>query len=30
MGRVMGMATKRFAGQADNKLVSELVKKLLQ
>lgn len=29
MGKVMGMATKRLAGQADGKLISELVKKLL-
>jgi len=29
MGKVMGAATKAFAGQADNKLVSEIVKKLL-
>jgi uncharacterized protein YqeY len=29
MGRVMGMATKKFAGQADNKVVSDLVKQLL-
>ena len=29
MGKVMGVATKRLAGQADGKLVSELVKKLL-
>lgn len=30
MGKVMGMATKKLAGQADGKLISELVKKLLQ
>jgi len=29
MGKVMGMASKDFAGKADNKLVAELVKKLL-
>ena len=29
MGKVMGLATKIFAGKADNKTVSELVKKLL-
>ena len=29
MGKVMGMASKEFAGKADNKLVAELVKKLL-
>lgn len=29
MGKVMGAATKRLAGQADGKLISELVKKLL-
>lgn len=29
MGKVMGVATKRLAGQADGKLISELVKKLL-
>ena len=29
MGKVMGSATKRLAGQADGKLISELVKKLL-
>lgn len=29
MGRVMGVATKRFAGQADGKVISELVKNLL-
>ncbi len=29
MGKVMGTATKKLAGQADGKLISELVKKLL-
>lgn len=29
MGRVMGLASKAVAGRADNKLLSELVKKLL-
>src|SRR5690606_607853 len=29
MGKFMGVATKRLAGQADGKLISELVKKLL-
>ena len=29
MGKVMGMATKQFAGKADNKTVSEMVKKML-
>jgi uncharacterized protein YqeY len=29
MGKVMGIATKRLAGQADGKLISDLVKKLL-
>ena len=29
MGKVMGVATKKLAGQADGKMVSELVKKLL-
>ncbi len=29
MGRVMGLATKKLAGQADNKLISGLVKELL-
>ena len=29
MGRVMGTATKKFAGSADNKLVAEIVKSLL-
>ena len=29
MGKVMGVATKRLAGQADGKLISTLVRKLL-
>jgi uncharacterized protein YqeY len=29
MGKVMGQAQKTFAGRADNKLVSTLVKQLL-
>ena len=29
MGKVMGAATKHFAGKADNKIVSKLVKELL-
>lgn len=29
MGKVMGVATKRLAGQADGKMISSLVKKLL-
>ena len=29
MGKVMGMATKKLAGKADGKLISEVVKKLL-
>jgi uncharacterized protein YqeY len=29
MGKVMGTATKKLAGQADGKVISELVKKLL-
>lgn len=29
MGKVMGMASSKFAGQADNKLVSQIVKSLL-
>lgn len=29
MGKVMGLATKKLAGQADGKLISELVKKIL-
>ncbi|MCM1177394.1 MAG: GatB/YqeY domain-containing protein [Bacteroidales bacterium] len=29
MGKVMGVATRRLAGQADGKLISTLVKKLL-
>ena len=30
MGKVMGMASKHFAGKADNKIVSQLVKQLLE
>jgi len=29
MGKVMGVATKKLAGQADGKVISEIVKKLL-
>jgi uncharacterized protein YqeY len=29
MGKVMGLASKAFAGKADNKIVSQLVKQLL-
>lgn len=29
MGKVMGIASKQFAGKADNKIVSQLVKQLL-
>jgi uncharacterized protein YqeY len=29
MGKVMGMATKKLSGQADNKLISSIVKELL-
>jgi uncharacterized protein YqeY len=29
MGKVMGIATKKFAGRADNKKVADIVKKLL-
>lgn len=29
MGKLMGLATRTFAGKADNKMVSEIVKKLL-
>ena len=29
MGKVMGIATKKLAGQADGKIISELVKKML-
>ncbi len=29
MGKVMGLATKTFAGKADNKVVSDMVKRLL-
>jgi uncharacterized protein YqeY len=30
MGKVMGAASKQFAGKADNRIVSEIVKSLLQ
>lgn len=30
MGRVMGMASKKLAGKADNKIISQIVKKLLE
>lgn len=30
MGKVMGVASKQLAGKADNKIVSEIVKQLLQ
>jgi uncharacterized protein len=30
MGRVMGMASKKLSGKADNKSISEIVKQLLQ
>lgn len=30
MGKVMGVATKEFAGKADGKVISQIVKKLLQ
>ncbi|MBN2639573.1 MAG: GatB/YqeY domain-containing protein [Bacteroidales bacterium] len=30
MGRVMGMASKKLAGKADNKVVSQIVKKMLE
>lgn len=30
MGKVMGASTKKVAGKADNKLVSEIVKRLLE
>ena len=30
MGKVMGNATKALAGKADGKMISEIVKKLLQ
>lgn len=30
MGKVMGAASKEFAGKADNKMIAELVKKLLE
>lgn len=29
MGRVMGMVSKKLAGKADNKIISQIVKKLL-
>lgn len=29
MGKIMGVATKKLAGQADGKVISELVKKIL-
>ena len=29
MGRVMGLASKAFAGKADNKVIAEIVKKIL-
>jgi uncharacterized protein YqeY len=29
MGKVMGMASKKFAGTADNKLISTIVKQAL-
>jgi uncharacterized protein len=29
MGKVMGLATKKLAGQTEGKLISDLVKKLL-
>ena len=29
MGKVMGVATKKLAGQADGKLISSIVKRLL-
>jgi uncharacterized protein YqeY len=29
MGRIMGMMVKKFAGKADNKMISEIVKKKL-
>src|SRR5690606_37382733 len=29
MGKVMGVATKKLAGQAEGKLISDIVKKLL-
>ena len=30
MGKLMGLASKAFAGKADNKMVAEIVKSLLQ
>ncbi len=29
MGRVMGMASKKVAGKADNKLIAEIAKEML-
>jgi len=29
MGKVMGIATKQLAGKADNKAISDIIKKLL-
>jgi len=29
MGKVMGIATKQFAGRADGKIISQMVKELL-
>ena len=29
MGKVMGLATKEFAGKADNKMIAEIIRKLL-
>ena len=29
MGRVMGMASKKLAGKADNRMISGIVKKVL-
>ncbi|MCL2131320.1 MAG: GatB/YqeY domain-containing protein [Lentimicrobiaceae bacterium] len=30
MGKLMGLASKKMAGKADNKIISEIVKKILQ
>ena len=30
MGKVMGLASKALVGKAENKLISDIVKKLLQ
>lgn len=30
MGRVMGMVSKKLAGKADNKIISQIVKKMLE